>query len=188
MIRLPADRPVRATRLARVPRLEARDVDAVWPELRGLEPAALLIDIEPFVAAWRTDESALLRGLRERLDECASLASVQEVVFVTNSRRSPREGVPSTAFPVSYISHARKPFLDIWRFASLGSPVVVIGDQVLTDGLMAWRLNATFVQLPLPAGASFAVRAQAALGRVVASLFFRRLESTTAGSDAPRRS
>ena len=150
--------------------------------MRALEPTALLIDIEPFVAPWRTDESALLRGLRERLEECATIASLREVAFVTNSERSPSGGVPGASFPVSYISRARKPFLELSRFASLRSPVIVIGDQVLTDGLMAWRLNATFVQVPLPARISFGVRAQAALGRIVASLFFRRLETANSVS------
>ena len=175
MIRIPGKRPARTVHVSRVPRLEARDVQAVWPQVRALEPAALLIDIEPFVAAWGTDEPALLRGLRRQLDECASIESLREVFFVTNSRRSPGDRLPSASFPVSYISHARKPFLDISRFASLRAPVVVIGDQVLTDGLMAWRLNAAFVQVPLPARSSPAVRAQASLGRIVASLFFRRL-------------
>jgi predicted HAD superfamily phosphohydrolase YqeG len=187
MIRIPGDRVLRATKVSRVPRLEARDIQAVWPEVRALEPTALLIDIEPFVAAWGTDDSALLRGLRERLDECATIASLREVVFVTNSHRSPSEGVPSTSLPVSYIARARKPFLDVSRFASLRPPVIVIGDQVLTDGLMAWRLNATFVQVPLPARISFGVRAQGSLGRIVASLLFRRLETANSVSGEHRR-
>ena len=182
MIRIPGDRPLRASKLSRVPRIEARDVQAVWPAVRALKPAALLIDIEPFVAVWRTDESALLRGLHEQLDQCATIASVREVIFVTNSDRSPSGGVPSTSFPASYISRARKPFLDISRFASLPSPLIVIGDQVLTDGLMAWRVNATFVQVPLPARISLGVRAQCLLGRIVGSLFFRRLETANSSS------
>ena len=171
MIRLSGDR-----KLSRVPRFEARAFDAVWAEVQALEPAALLIDIEPFVARWRTDESALLRGLRERLEQCARITSLREVVFVTNSDRSPSGGLPGTSLPASYISSARKPFLQLSRFASLVPPVIVIGDQVLTDGLIAWRLNATFVQVALPARISFGVRAQAALGRIVAPLFFRRLQ------------
>jgi predicted HAD superfamily phosphohydrolase YqeG len=187
MIRIPADGPVRATTASRVPRYQPRDVRAVWPTVRALEPAALLIDVEPLVAAWGTGDSALLRGLREQLDECSAIASLREVFFVTNSRRSPSEAIPSMAFPVSYISHARKPFLEISRFSSLRPPVVVVGDQVLTDGLMAWRLNATFVQVPLPAGSSFAVRAQGSLGRVVASLFLRRLARATSVAGAGDR-
>ncbi len=162
-------------RRGRVPRLEGGDPEAVWAELRALEPATLLIDIEPFVAAWRTDGEALLAGLHEQLHRCATIASVREVVFVTNSDRNPASAIPSMPFPVSYISRARKPFLDLSRFGSLERPLVVIGDQVLTDGLMAWRLNALFLQVPLPARISLGVRAQASLGRIVAKLFFRRL-------------
>lgn len=158
-----------------MPRLQAGDSEAIWAELCALEPASLLIDIEPFVAAWRTDEQALLRGLCTQLDRCATIASVREVVFVTNSDRSPASALPSMPFPVSYIAQARKPFLDLSRFEGLEQPLVVIGDQVLTDGLMAWRLNALFLQVPLPARISLAVRAQASLGRIVAALVFRPL-------------
>jgi predicted HAD superfamily phosphohydrolase YqeG len=187
MIRLRAEGRSRASSLARIPRLEVRVLEEVWPQVRALEPAALLIDIEPFVAAWRTDEPALLRGLRERLAECATIVSLREVVFVTNSGRSPRDGVPGASFPVSYISAARKPFLDLSRFASLGSPVVVIGDQAVTDGLMAWRLNAIFVQVPLPDRCSVGVRAQSLLGRMISAFVFRPLGRAGASSVEARR-
>ena len=160
--------------LLRVPRVAVADRESVWPTIRALAPAALVIDVEPFVAAWRTDEATLARGLREQLAACEGLQGLHAVWFVTNSHREPREGLASEALSVGYISRARKPFLDLRRLHLSSDPVVVLGDQVLTDGLTAWRLGATFLQIPLTEGASAGATAQALLGRLVGWLFFRR--------------
>lgn len=147
---------------------------AVWPTIRALAPTTLLFDVEPFVAAWRTDEPTLARGLREQLALCEGLAGLRAVHFVTNSQREPREALASDAVTVGYLSRARKPFLDLRRLNLSPDPIVVLGDQVLTDGLTAWRLGATFLQVPLGDGASAGARAQALLGRLVGWLFFHR--------------
>ena len=55
------------------------------------------------------------------------------------------------------------------------SPMVGVGDQVLTDGMLAWRLGATFLHLVIDAEKER--RRQAAMrrvGKVVMRLFFRR--------------
>jgi hypothetical protein len=45
-----------------------------------------------------------------------------------------------------------------------GQPVWVVGDQVLTDGILAWRLGATFVHLALDTGAE--AQRQAVMRRI----------------------
>ena len=69
MIRIRGDGLVGAPIVARVPDSMPATCGTSGREVRALEPTALLIDIEPFVADWGTDESALLRGLRGQLDD-----------------------------------------------------------------------------------------------------------------------
>jgi predicted HAD superfamily phosphohydrolase YqeG len=47
------------------------------------------------------------------------------------------------------VSRGNKPWTSRRRLGLRGTPtpVVVVGDQVLTDGLLAWRLRATFLHL-----------------------------------------
>jgi hypothetical protein len=141
------------------------DRDAVWPAVRALAPATVIVDVEPLVAAWGTDGTALASGLREQV---AAGQGGGALVFVTNSGR---QAPPEVAVP--YVAHGRKPFTSRRRLGALNSPVAVVGDQVLTDGLLAWRLRGTFVQLALPRQAPAVYRLQALAGRLVAGLFFR---------------
>lgn len=147
-------------------------VDAI-EALRSFAPEALVVDVEPFVCLWDTDDRALAVGLQARLADLADVPSAREVVFITNSKRRP-SGLPQLKWAaVRYVSGARKPFLNPTLARSLPRPVVVCGDQVLTDGILAWRLNAPFVQLWLPFCMPVQVRVQRSVGEIVAPLFFK---------------
>lgn len=78
-------------------------------------------------------------GLAAALRELARAARIERIVFLTNSRRVPVDGLLAESRAV-YVARARKP----WRLGPLAGskpPIAVIGDQLLTDGLLAWRLS-----------------------------------------------
>jgi len=69
---------------------------------------------------------------------------VQEVAFATNSRRR-LPAMPDRSAPhVLYIATAGKP-LRTAPYRQLPRPGVVVGDQLATDGILAWRLGFSFL-------------------------------------------
>ena len=75
------------------------------------------------------------------------------------------------------VSRGNKPWTTRRRLGLRGSsaPLVVVGDQVLTDGLLAWRLGATFLHLVIDDEAE--ERRQAIMrriGSVFVVMLFRR--------------
>ncbi len=126
------------------------------------------MDVEPAVAAWDTDAATLEEGVARVTSELAQLPAVRQVVFLTNS---PRRAMPATG-EFTYRARARKPWR-LWTLRTLPAPVVVIGDQVLTDGLLAHRLGAAFVHLPHHGRMPWWPAAQALAGRFVRRVLFR---------------
>jgi predicted HAD superfamily phosphohydrolase YqeG len=132
-----------------------------------------VVDIEPLVAFWDTDRSTLQHGVTTVLDRLTSATAVRAVVFATNSART----LPSTpaiaGVRVGYVASAGKP-LRTAPYARLPEPGVVIGDQVATDGVLAWRLGYAFLHycpaLPhVPRGP----RLLSHLGRPIRAILFR---------------
>jgi predicted HAD superfamily phosphohydrolase YqeG len=75
------------------------------------------------------------------------------------------------------VSRGNKPWTTRRRLGLRGSsaPLVVVGDQVLTDGLLAWRLKATFLHLVIDDETE--ERRQAVMrciGSIVVVMLFRR--------------
>jgi predicted HAD superfamily phosphohydrolase YqeG len=102
-----------------------------------------IVDVEPLVTAWDTDQAALDDGLVAVLGLLAG-SGLETVVFTTNSSRAPSRPPSAPAMRVGYIVSAAKP-LRLAAYRDLPEPGVVIGDQVATDGLLARRLGFTFV-------------------------------------------
>ncbi|MFC3688624.1 hypothetical protein [Aquipuribacter hungaricus] len=130
------------------------DVDvAVWQD--GLDtavrrrPSLVLLDVEPYVAPWLTGQDDLDAGVAR----LAARWSDQPVLVVTNSDRV----VSPHVLPAHWgqVNVARKPFTRL----QVPPGAVVVGDQPLQDGLLAWRYRATFVRVPLPPGAPWYARA-----------------------------
>lgn len=142
-----------------------------WSVIRTLAPTTLVVDVEPFVCDWATSDDALSDGVANVLDRCCRIPSVRNVVFATNSRREP-SALPLRNRPtVRYVASARKPFIRK-ELSRLEYPVVVCGDQALTDGLLAWLLGAIFVQTGTASSAPLWVKIQSHLGRFVPPLLF----------------
>jgi predicted HAD superfamily phosphohydrolase YqeG len=126
----------------RVPRYECRDFASLAQVLRRCDAVTVIVDVEPGVVSWGADGATFTDGIAV-LRQVLAQTDVREVVLATNSRaeRPPvAEGVPS----VTLVRRAAKP----WRVGyarAHARPLLVVGDQVLTDGLLAWRLGAPFV-------------------------------------------
>jgi predicted HAD superfamily phosphohydrolase YqeG len=135
----------------------------------------VIFDVEPLIAFWDTDRQVLDEGVAAILARLgADPGEIRHVLFATNSARRP---APAT-FPalegiqVDYLALARKP-LRTAPYRNLPTPGVVIGDQIATDGVLAWRLGYTFLRytpdtLTVPLGP----RIMGGLGRPLHTLLF----------------
>jgi len=158
------------------------DVAGLLARARELSLRTLIFDVEPMIAWWDTSQQALDEGIAAILAELGQLPELQAVVFATNSARRPSVLPSVPGLQISYRSSAGKPFQTA-PYRGLPRPGAVIGDQVPTDGLLAYRLRFTFLHWNPPlAGVPRGPRAMQLIGRVVQPLLFSRTaspESTT---------
>jgi predicted HAD superfamily phosphohydrolase YqeG len=143
--------------------------------LRHLAVRSVVADVEPLACVWGSDDRALREGIDAVLQVAADSSVVTDVAFVTNSRRVPSRTPARDGIHVSYHPKARKPWLALEQLKALPRPAVVVGDQLLTDGLLAWRLSVPFVRIPLPPGSPLSVKAQRLCDRPLARLLFRSM-------------
>ncbi len=127
------------------------------------------MDVEPLVAAWNTDEHALRMGVSSVLGKLAEIPSVEFVVFATNSRRQLFVNSCRGGVQVRYVATAGKPFRTS-PFRALPSPLVVVGDQIATDGMLAWRLGQPFVHYAPPTRLPVGPLLMREIGRPLAAL------------------
>lgn len=113
--------------------------------VRELGAKTVVLDVEPLVAYWDSSQRSLDQGIAQVLSEIATIPGVVAVCFATNSARRPSADPSYPGMQVTYLASAYKPFrVDLFR--DLPKPGVLIGDQVLTDGLLALRLGYAFAQ------------------------------------------
>ena len=113
--------------------------------VRDLGAKTVMLDVEPLVSYWDSGQQSLDQGIAQVLSQIAEVPGVVAVCFTTNSARRPSADPAYPGMQVTYLASAYKPFrLDLYR--DLPEPGVLIGDQVLTDGLLALRLGYAFVQ------------------------------------------
>jgi predicted HAD superfamily phosphohydrolase YqeG len=134
----------------------------------------MIFDVEPLVAYWDSGQGALDQGIARVLGEVAVLPALQVVCFSTNSARRPSAVPRPSGVQVVYLASAGKPMRTA-PYLGFPRPGMVIGDQVPTDGTLAWRLGYAFVLVDpqlteVPAGP----RLMAAWGRLVRPLLFSR--------------
>jgi len=97
-----------------------------------------------------------------------SVPTLRVLAFASNSARP---GPPLGVTAVSYLGSARKPWRVSWTRA-LPQPIAVAGDTVLTDGLLAARIGAMFVQCFPEGSVSTWPRVQAVLGYALVPVLF----------------
>lgn len=97
----------------------------------------LVLDVEPVVAYWDSGQQALDQGVRQVLAQVGgAVPGVAVVCFATNSARRPSASLTCPGVRVEYLTSAGKPFR-VAPYQGFPAPGVVIGDQPLTDGLLA---------------------------------------------------
>lgn len=147
-----------------------------------LSARTMIFDIEPLVAHWDSGRTTLDQGIAQVLGEAATVPGLQLVCFATNSSRRPSALPNRAGVRVVYLASAGKP-LRTAPYLDFPRPGVVVGDQVVTDGILALRLGYAFVLYDartriVPLGP----RLMGAWGQIVRPLLFRR-----AGGNHPPR-
>ena len=142
----------------------------VLARARALSVRTMIFDVEPLVAWWDTGQESLDQGIAAIISALWQVPDVRVVVFATNSARRP-SALPSVPdVRVSYLSAAGKPVRTA-PYRDLPRPGAVIGDQVATDGLLAYRLGYTFLHWnPRLTGVPLGPRLMRGLGRLVSAL------------------
>lgn len=153
---------------------QAAGLDDVVRQAGELSARTMVFDVEPLVAYWDGGQDALDQGVAWVLSEVAAVPTVQVVCFATNSLRRPSAIPSEPGVRVVYLASAGKP-LRTAPYRDFPRPGMVIGDQIVTDGILASRLGYTFVLvnpevMDIPAGP----RLMRAGGRLVRPLLFTR--------------
>ena len=146
----------------------------LFAKARELSVRTMIFDVEPLVAPWNSSQESLDRGIARILGDVTAVPSVRVVVFATNSARRPSIVPTCDGVEVRYLASAGKP-LRTAAYRGLPRPGAVAGDQVPTDGLLAYRLRFTFLYYTpgladVPAGPALMHR----WGELVRPLVFRR--------------
>jgi len=139
-----------------------------------LSVKTMIFDIEPLVAPWNSSQQALDRGIAQVLSEVRTVPSVRVVVFATNSARRPSALPADSGLQVRYLASAGKP-LRTAPYRDLPRPGAVIGDQLPTDGILAYRLGYKFLHYSPPlADTPIGPKLMHRWGQVVRPVLFRR--------------
>jgi predicted HAD superfamily phosphohydrolase YqeG len=149
------------------------ELRCVLARARQLSVRTMIFDVEPLVAWWNSDQKALDRGVSALLAQLDEVPELQVLVFASNSARKPSVIPPVPGVQVRYVALAGKP-LRTAQYRELPRPGAVIGDQVPTDGVLAYRLGFTFMHwTPKLVGVPLGPRLMQLLGRLCKPLFFR---------------
>jgi len=157
----------------RVAHRNVTDLSEVLTWATELGAKTVVFDIEPLVAFWDGDRTALQEGVDRVLEKVTALPGVEVVGFATNSLRRLEVRPEHGTARVFYVHGARKPFVTR-VYQDLPKPGMLVGDQVATDGLLAWRLGWAFAHVEHPAGPPRGPRLMKQLGRPLAPWLFHR--------------
>ena len=146
----------------------------LFAEARKLSVRTMVIDVEPLVAPWDSGQEALDRGIARILEEVSRVPSVRAVTFATNSNRRPSAAPACPGIQVAYLASAGKP-LHTAPYRDLPRPGAVAGDQVPTDGVLAYRLGFSFLHyMPELTGVPLGPSLMHHWGELMRPLLFRR--------------
>ena len=146
----------------------------LFAEARKLSVRTMVIDVEPLVAPWDSGQEALDRGIACILKEVRTIPSVRAVTFATNSNRRPAVAPACPGIQVAYLASAGKP-LHTAPYRDLPRPGAVAGDQVPTDGVLAYRLGFSFLHyMPELTGVPLGPSLMYHWGELMRPLLFRR--------------
>jgi predicted HAD superfamily phosphohydrolase YqeG len=133
-------------------------------------PLVVVFDIDNTLVPQGAAPEVVARGVAKTRSRFEAVANVADVIVLTNGALRGATGV---------IAGGNKPWTTRRRLGlSGGEAVWVVGDQVLTDGILARRLDGTFVRLVCAPGHES--RPQAVLrwvGELAKPLLFRPAQS-----------
>jgi hypothetical protein len=113
------------------------DVDLLLADIG--DQVTLIFDVDGTVARQGSRPEAFAAAVNAAIDRFEGHPLVDRAIALTNGAE---RGVPRM------ISRGNKPWTTRRRLGiTVADQLVVVGDQILTDGLLAWRLGATFVHL-----------------------------------------
>ena len=127
--------------LARVPIRDVQSLDEVMAFVESTDGQKVIIfDVDNTLAPQGVPLAEFVRLVNSAIDRVEANPGIARVIALTNG---PQRQV------ARMVSRGNKPWTTRRRLGLRGSsaPLVVVGDQVLTDGLLAWRLRATFLHL-----------------------------------------
>jgi len=146
----------------------------LFAKARELSVRTIIFDVEPLVAYWHGGQKSLDQGVARILGEVKAVPSVRAVVFATNSARRPTALPACDGIQVRYLAQAGKP-LRTAPYHDLPRPGAVAGDQLPTDGILAYRLNFSFLHyMPPLTGVPLGPDLMHRWGEVVRPVLFRR--------------
>jgi hypothetical protein len=146
----------------------------LFAEARELSVRTMIFDVEPLVAPWHGSKESLDQGIARILGGIRTVPSVRVVVFATNSARRPSAVPACGGLQVRYLASAGKP-LRIAPYHDLPRPGAVAGDQLPTNGILAYRLGFTFLHYgPKLVGVPLGPGLMHRWGELVRPVLFRR--------------
>ena len=155
--------------LRRVVRQVVDDLDAVaLLAARANHRLILILDADNTLVPQGAPQNEFRDRVNDAISRFEQIPTIEKAIVLTNG---PRRGVDRM------ISRGNKPWTSRKRLGLVGgnTEVWVVGDQVLTDGLLAWRLGALYLQRAIAeTGEKPSQAAMRALARIVSRLVFKR--------------
>lgn len=126
--------------LGRVPIRDVQSLDEVMTFVESGDGGQVIIsDIDNTLAPQGCDLGEFAEIVNAAIDRCEACSHVGRFIALTNGSQRHVDRM---------VSRGNKPWTSRRRLGlHKDDSIVVVGDQVLTDGLLAWRLRATFLHL-----------------------------------------
>lgn len=146
------------------------DLDGVAERLASSQgPITAIFDADNTIVRQGAPAREFAERVAQVIDRIERLETVSRVLVISNG---PERGASQM------ISRVNKPWTRRRRLGLTprrSAPIWVIGDQVLSDGVLAWRLGAEFLHCAIDPDDDFPGQArQRRLGKILAPLIFRR--------------
>lgn len=137
-------------------------------------PATVVADVEPLIVSWDSTAAEVDRRAARFAEKLATAVplTLRLLVFASNSRMPVPGDLRAENIDIVFVSPARKPWVTRYLVAA-PRPIVVVGDQVVTDGLLAVRSGTAFIHFIADDRPSWWPRLQAVIGKPVVRIAFR---------------
>jgi predicted HAD superfamily phosphohydrolase YqeG len=159
--------------LRRIPLVRLAGPDGLCELLTYYQGGQFLLDLENTSIPYGTTPRNCPERLGEFLQQSLPRHTTTKVVILSNAPRSLGQYL-NQDLVAQAVMKAHKPFTRRTRLSQDEPTALVCGDQVLTDGLLAWRLQVPFVFLAMNTTSCEPIwpRILRRMGEAVKPLFF----------------